>query len=230
VTAKTRRRLMVCFIAVALTLPIETVLLRALSSSTSQDARGWADSLSDASADSASASIQSLPFEYRKALMRKLGPGQRAKVWQSHIRGYIAQNSRLDASTQALLYNAASLATPENFGNAGADVRSEMAIVAEQVAVVLGRDTAEYLFYYIGDKDRKALASSLPISQQLAEFVRGTFIVQAAREDCDCSTQFGCDVPYHCDGNQDCIKDEEWPMCGWWWNQECNGLCMPGLG
>jgi hypothetical protein len=230
VTAKTRRRLVVCFVAVALTLPIETVLLRALSSSTAQDARAWASSLSADAAESAAGDIQSLPFEYRKALMRQLGPGQRSKVWRSHVLGYIDQNSGLDAATQALLYNAAALATPENFTNASADTRSQMAIVAEQVAVVLGHDTAEYLFYYIGAKDQKALASNLPVTQQLAELVRGTFIVQAAREDCDCHVAFGCDAPLHCDGNQDCIKDEEWPMCGWWWNQECNGLCMPGLG
>ncbi len=227
-TAKNRRRLVVCFVALALTLPIETVLLRALSTSTTQGARDWATSLSADQAASAAARIQSLPYAYRRAVMRVLTPEQRAKVWQSHIQDYISQNSGLDQATQTLLQNAASLATPQAFASATQAERSGMAIVAEQVAVVLGRDEAEYLFYRLGPKD-VSVASGLPVAERLAEFVRSTFVVQADIEDCDCSTAFGCDAPGHCDGNQTCIKDDEWPMCGWWWNQECNGLCMAGI-
>jgi len=219
----------VCFIAAALTLPIETVLLRALSTSTPQAARDWAGSLSDDARASAADDIQRLPFAYRRALMRTLAPTVRARVWRGHILGYIANNKGLATSTQALLYNAAALATPDNFVSPSADTRSQMAIVAEQISAVLGRDQAEYLLYRLGPKD-PTLSAALPIGKKLEEFVRGTFVVQAAREDCDCSTAFGCDAPNHCDGNQDCIKDDEWPMCGWWWNQECNGLCMIGIG
>lgn len=228
-TAKTRRRLVVCFVALALTLPIETVLLRALSTSAPQAAREYASQLSAEQLQSASANIQTLPFAYRRAIMRQLSPGQRANVWRGHILRYVDQNSGLDASTKALLNNAAALATAKNFANADAETRSEMTIIAEQISVVLGRDQAEYLLYSLGPKELK-FATGLPVGQMFAEFVRGTFIVQAAREDCDCSTAFGCDAPSHCDGNQDCIKDDEWPMCGWWWNQECNGLCMAGIG
>jgi hypothetical protein len=219
----------VCFVALALTLPIEAVLLRALSTSTQQAARDWASSLSADQAAAAGARIQALPFAYRRAVMRVLNPTQRAEVWQSHIENYLAENKGLDASTQALLKNAAALATPQVFASATQAERSEMTIIAEQIAVVLGRDEADYLLYRLGPKDVK-VASGLPVSERLAEFVRGTFVVQADIEDCDCSTAFGCDAPSHCDGNQTCIKDDEWPMCGWWWNQECNGLCMMGIG
>lgn len=226
-TAKTRRWLVVSLVALGLTLPAETILLRAVSTTSKQAAKDWADSLASDQAPPWAANIQSLPFEYRRALMGRLAPQARANVWRNHIYQYLAAHPELDISTAALLYNAASLVTGESLSAPTAEVRGQMAAVAEQVAVILGRGEADYLFYRLGPKDA-TLASALPFDQKLAEFIRGVFVAQARVEDCDCSLSFGCDFPSHCDAGPTCNKHDEWPACGWWWNQECNGLCLAG--
>jgi hypothetical protein len=218
----------ICLAAVVLTLPVETILLRAVSTSTAQAARDWAGARSSDELQKAASQIQSLPFEYRREVMRRLPPAARAGVWRGHIVSYAGQHPGLDASTQALLYNAASLATPEAFSNPTDELRTQLGVIAEQAKVLLGSDDADYLFYRLGPKDLK-IASGLPASQMLANFVRSTFIVEAAPEDCDCAVSFGCDAPNHCDGAQTCTHITEWPACGWWWNSECDGLCMPGI-
>jgi hypothetical protein len=218
----------VCFVTVALTLPVESILVRAVSTTTPQAAKDWAQSLSAGDLQNAAGNIQTLPYLYRREVMRRLSPGARAVVWRTHIFDYINTHKDLDASTQALLYNAASLVTPEALSNPRADLRTQLTLVAERTAVVLGRTEAEYLFYRLGAADNR-LASALPLADRLAEFVRSRFVVEASREDCDCSLSFGCDVPGHCDGNWDCTKDDVWPMCGWFWDQECNGLCVAGI-
>lgn len=227
-TAKTRRRLAVCLVVVGLTLPAETILLRALSTSTTQDAADWAQSLAEDQVPPAAAQIQSLPFAYRRALMARMAPQARAAVWQNHIKAYVARHSNLDAASLALLDNAASLVTGDALSYPTSELRVQMSIVAEQTKVLLGADEADYLFYRLGPKD-VTLASALPIGHQLTNFVRSVFVVQARVEDCDCHLGFGCDAPGHCDDGPTCNKYDTWPACGWFWNQECNGLCLLGM-
>ena len=92
-TPKTRRRLVVCLVAVALALPIETILLRAGTVTTQQAAATWATSLTSDQASSAARSIQSLPFDYRRALMQVL-PARRCGTRTSS-----ATSSGIPAST-----------------------------------------------------------------------------------------------------------------------------------
>ena len=227
--AKTRRRLIMCLVAVALTLPAETILLQALSTTSTQAvAQQWVASLPDGQVSVMSKSIQLFPFAYRREIMRRLSPGQRAAVWQNHITQYIGDHPELDDSIVAMLYNAASLITPREFDRPTDAVRTEIGTIAEQIRVVLGKAEADYLFYRLGPRDN-AFASAEPIGQRLANYVRGIFVVQARTEDCDCSTSFGCDEPGHCSSSVSCNRDENWPMCGWFWNQVCDGLCLAGL-
>lgn len=228
-SAKTRRRVLICIVAIALTLPAETILLRALTQTSNQAAADWAASLGEDQIPPAAANIESLPFAYRRALMARLAPQARAAVWQSHILRYISDHATLDQATLALLYNAAALATAENLSSPSADTRTQMSLLAEQVSVILGRPEAEYLFYRLGPKDVTASAA-LPLAERLGELVRGTFVVEARVEDCDCHMGFGCDAPNHCSQELPCNKVQPWPACGWWWNEECDGLCLAGLG
>ena len=220
---------MVCFIAVALTLPVESILLRAVSNQDVQQvARQWAAQLSVSQADGAANQIQSYPFAYRREIMRVLPPARRASVWRNHIVRYVGANPGLSDSVKALLYNAASLATPSEFTTPTDDGRNALAIIAEQTKVLLGKDAADYLFYRLGPADG-TFASAEPLGQKLATYVRNIFVVEARDEDCDCAMSFGCDAPSHCSTAMSCNTVNQWPMCGWWWNSPCDGLCMAGL-
>ena len=128
-----------------------------------------------------------------------------------------------------MLYNAASLATPSEFDQPSDAVRTEVGIIAEQIKVLLGKDEADYLFYRLGPRDG-AFDSQVPITEKLAGYVRSIFVVQARTTDCDCSTAFGCDGGGNCSDGLSCVRDETWPMCGWFWNQVCDGLCVAGIG
>lgn len=227
----TRRRLIICALAVALTLPAESILLQALTTSDAKEAaRNWAQSLSADQLKASAGAIESYPFVYRRAILRSLAPADRAEVWRHHIEVYIASHPNLDSSVVALLEYAASLATTDEFTTPTDVGRAQISIVAEQTTILLGKEDTLELFYRLGPHD-VWFASGVPIGQQLANYVRGHFVVQADTEDCDCNTSFGCDgggVAY-CRGGVTCNRDENWPMCGWFWNQVCDGLCAVGL-
>jgi hypothetical protein len=219
----------VCFVAVALSLPIETILLRAGTTTSQQSARDWAGSLSLDQAVRVSGAVQTLPFEYRRSLMRVLPPAIRAAVWSAHIKRYIAAHPNLDSQSLSLLNAAASLATADAFSQPSTETRVRIAAIAQQIIMLLGAGEADYLFYRLGPRSA-SLASALPLTDKLAEFVRSQFVVEASREDCDCHVDFGCDSPGHCVGNVDCNKsDGSWPECGWFWMQQCDGLCYMGI-
>jgi hypothetical protein len=226
VNVKTRRRLFVCLVAVALTLPIESILLRAVSAADPQKvAADWVTSLSAADVLSASEQVQLYPFAYRREIMRVLSPGQRADVWRKHILRYVDNHPNLDPSTAALLYNAAALATADTFSKPTDEVRSAIGIVAEQTSILLGKGEADYLFYRLGAPDG-TFTSAEPIAQKLANYFRNVLVVQARGGDCDCSTSFGCNGQSGgCGGSGSCTRDETWPMCGWFWNDVCDGTC-----
>jgi hypothetical protein len=228
-TAKTRRRLIVSLVTVALTLPAETILLQALSTPSPQlAARHWVAKLSAQQTIAASRSMQAYPFAYRREIMRRLSPAERAAVWRNHIQGYIDAHPGLDESITALLYNAASLATPEEFAKPTDIVRGQVGVIAERIKVLLGKDQADYLFYRLGPSDG-TISGAEPIAERLTNYVRTLFVVEARDEDCDCSSNFGCDGAAHCTDQLSCNRDEDWPMCGWFWNQTCDGLCVAGI-
>jgi hypothetical protein len=232
VTAQTRRRLVMCFLAVALTVPAESILLKALTSSSQQDmARTWAQSLSDDQRGAAAGVVESYPFTYRRELMRVMPPAARAATWRRHIAKYIALHPNLNEATIALLSEANSLATESEFTTPTAEGRAGIARIAEQTRLLLGTDDTLDLFYRLGPKDG-TFASAAPLSDKLASYLRTHLIAQAFEEDCDCSTSFGCDSGggTYCRGGISCNRDENWPMCGWWWNEICDGLCWAGMG
>jgi len=97
---------------------------------------------------------------------------------------------------------------------------------------LLGPSDTLDLFYRLGPKDG-TFASAAPVTDQLATYLRAHFVAQASEaEDCDCSTSFGCDSGggTYCRSGVSCNRDENWPMCGWWWNEVCDGLCWAGIG
>jgi hypothetical protein len=229
VTGRARRRVVFAVLVVALTLPAESVLVRALEApDQTAAARQWATQLSSPDLSVVAARIVAYPYVYRRAVMAALPPALRAIVWRTHIQSYADQHPELGPQTTALLYSMVDLITPA----AVSGDRSNNAAVADlatQIQAALGKDVTEYLLYRLGPKDAQVV-SALPFRERLANFARQQFIALAQKGgDCDCSTNWGCDLTSHCDGSTGCTPDDTWPMCGWLWNDECDGTCRGGI-
>ena len=234
VTASTRKRVIVALVAVALTLPAELVLLQALSNPDSRLAiKSWVAGLDAAELDSAAAQIQSFPVAYRRAIAKALSADRKAGVLQRHIQKYIDGHPALDSSALVLLETARAFVRPTLFERPTAADRAAAQVIGEQAVTLLGREDAEYLFARLGPRDGQ-FASVEPVGMRLANWVRGVFVAMADDAvDCDCNIDFGCDTNETCKAGSGCVVDTDWPACGWFWLQDCDGLCrvaLPGGG
>jgi hypothetical protein len=225
VTTRTRRTLFISFLVLALTLPAETILLKALQSPNDITAvQGWVADLDSAELTSAANQIQSYPFLYRKEIMRALTPDARSSVWRNHIATYIRQHPELGSDAVNALNAAIAVATPHALSADATKTEVAASVaVGEQISTLLGRDTAKYLLYYLGPVDG-TFASREPLTMKLASFVRSHFVVLA--ESCDCAMYFGCDIwGGECTQSTWCDSNSAWPACGWLFNSTCDALC-----
>ena len=102
-------------------------------------------------------------------------------------------------------------------------------LIADQISAIIGRGEAEYLFYRLGPRDEQ-IASIEPLGMRLTNYVRDLIVVLANAEDCDCSSEWGCEgYGSTCRTSVSCNVDNEWPSCGWLWNEDCNGLCNSAM-
>jgi hypothetical protein len=229
VTAKTKRRVFIALVVAALALPAETILLKALSSPTADDAaQSWVTGLSTADLVRESGRIQGYPFAYRRAIMGALTPELRSHVWRSHIYSYIQTYSSLDADAVAALMAAAAAASPDAFSQPSDATRAQASAAASDVEARLGREVAEFLLHRLGPKDGQ-FASLEPVTDKIARLVRQSFVAMAFIEDCDCNMDFGCGGGMYCSDTTACRTVESWPACGWFWNETCDGLCKAGF-
>ena len=229
-TASTRKRVVIALVAVALTLPAELVLLQALSNPNSRLAvSSWVAGLDAAELDSAAAQLQSYPQVYRRAILKALSSDRKADVLQRHFQKYIDAHPDLDSSALVLLQTAKAFVRPSLFDQPTAADRAAASVIGEQAVTLLGRDEAEYLFARLGPRDGQ-FASLEPVSMQVTNWVRGLFVAMADEAaDCDCNLDFGCDAGTYCKSGTGCTVDTEWPACGWFWMQDCDGLCRVGM-
>jgi len=222
---KTRRHLFVSLIVIALSLPVEGILLQALSSSPRDVIRTWVSSLSLADLQEISHDLPAYPLDYRKAVMAQLTPKMRAAIWLEHIDRYIAAHPDLSSDALPVLGALRTVITPEMLGTPTADVRAQVSSLAEQLSSVLGKDETEYLLYRLGPRDG-TFASAEPISHKLTNTVRGWIVVLANAGGCDCSTGSSfCAASSDCVSSSGCEVDDSWPMCGWLWSDPCDGSC-----
>lgn len=229
-TATTRTRLLVCLVAVAVLLPVETILLRAISTPDSQDAvRSWVAGLSTAELVGAADQIQRYPLSYRKEIMRALPADQRSGVWRDHLQTYIDTHPALDETSAIAIQAAMGLLSPAAFEAPDRAVRDQLVLVGEQLTELLGREEAEYLLYRLGPVDG-TFVSLEPLTERFANYVRQMVVALAQQDDCECSTSFGCDgQTTHCSDTIGCEPYDDWPACGWGWYQECDGMCKLGM-
>ena len=226
-TAKTRRRVFLSFLVLALTVPAETILLKALQSSDDTEAaRQWVDSLDSPRLTSAADAIQAYSFVYRQQIMRALSPEARAAVWRTHIEGYIAAHKELDGAAVDALRGAQRALTGRALSDdAAAADRDALQASARQIETLLGLDEARYIAHDLGPRT-STFASADPLMLKLASFVRGQVALLARNTACDCADDAGCGYyETYCSSSQGCQSDNSWPMCGYWWNTPCNGLC-----
>jgi len=229
VSPKTKRRVFVSVLMVALTLPAEVVLLKAMQSPNDKVAADqWVADLDVASLDAAAKSIQSYSVPYRRAIMGALSPDARAGVWRDHIDQYIANHRGLDSAALGALAAAETALTPTVLGDkAKAAERATLEAAGKQIEAVLGVEEANYLARDLGARS-PTLANAEPLLDKLASLVRNQFILLARSPDCDCAGDQECGYYIsYCSGSAGCHADGSWPMCGYWWNSPCNGLCSP---
>ena len=79
-TTHTRRLLVLATFVVVLTIPAEMVLLQAITQDSREAAAAWADGLSAADADAYSGQLGQLPIQYRKKILRRVGPERGAEI------------------------------------------------------------------------------------------------------------------------------------------------------
>lgn len=228
-TTRTRRLVFVSALLVALMLPAEIILLRAVVvPSQSQAVREWTEGLRQGELAAAAAQIQHYPFQYRREIMRRLAPAERSNVWRAHLRQYLASHPTLPAADVQLIQTASTILSPAAFADPTEARRTALEDVANQIVGSLGREEAEYLLYQLGPKDG-AFASFEPLAMKLQNKVRGMFALVAQAYDCNCTMSFGCQGgDTICSNQVSCAPDSDWPACGWGWWQTCDGMCFAG--
>lgn len=224
---KTKRRVFVSMLMVALTLPAEVVLLKALQSPNDKiAATGWAAELDGSSLKAAAESIQSYSIAYRRAIMGALSPDRRAAVWRRHIDQYLANHRHLDDAAVGALKSARAALTPTVLGEkATARERANLEAAGKVLDAVLGEEESNYITRDLGTRTT-TLAGAEPLLDKLANYARSQFILMARLSDCDCAADRDCGyyVSY-CNTSYGCNVSTGWPMCGYFWNTPCNGMC-----
>jgi hypothetical protein len=217
--------------ALLLTLPAESILLKAISTPTqAQAAQQYAQALSPDQLSTAAASIQGYPVAYRRAIMTALPAQLRAATWQNHIEAYLAANPNIDPAATQALEAAIALLTPDLLSRAAtAAERTEIHAIAGQVTTSLGKDTALNLLYNLGPADG-TFVSTEPLTNKIAAFLSRTFAVRADASDCNCNQGWGCGSGSggECSGSSGCNTVTGWPACGWLWEDPCDGSCSNG--
>ncbi|MEO8480981.1 MAG: bacteriocin fulvocin C-related protein [Acidobacteriota bacterium] len=227
-TTRTRRLLFVSVLFFLLALPAETMLLRAVQTPTQEVAiQQWGTSLDDKSLAVAGDQIQRYPFKYRQSIMAASTPQRRSDIWRRHLMTYLKAHQELDLTTVNAINAAAALATPEYLSEPTSETRAQVHVVADQIVSLLGRDQAEYLLFYLGPKDG-TFASFEPMAMKIENKLRDMFTLQAFSQQCDCAQNWGCpDWRYACVNWSQCAMGNGWPQCGWFWEETCDGGCVP---
>jgi hypothetical protein len=228
VTVRTRRRVVLCALVIAFTLPLETVLLRAISTpDASQAIRTWVSGLSTDRLETAAQFIHAYPFAYRREIARALSPTLRSGVWRRHIRIYLEAHPDLPPPAVELLHDAARLVTPEFFSAPTSEERASAKSIGDQLERLVGREEAELALYRLGPREG-TFTSLEPISERAANWVRRAMVALAFNEEsCECATGWGCGGGggQTCKSSSSCTPDDDWPACGWLWTETCDGVC-----
>lgn len=231
-TTRTRRLVLLAALAVAVTIPTEMVLLQAITQDTRTAAATWANGLSPRDLLFESGRIEHFPIQYRKAMLRRLGPARGAAIWQRHITRYRDAHAELSAEQVEVLNSVLGLISAETFAFPTTDERAASQLLADRVGELFGDDVKRYLMHDLGPRNVTFIAQATPIRQRLQDFVREHFVVNAGDGGrCDCIDDYECDDAGSGDSECEksatsgCTLDPLWPACGFLWLETCDGKC-----
>jgi hypothetical protein len=234
-TASTRRKLMLCLVIGLIALPAEALLLPvARTPNPAEAAVEWTATLDDADLREAAGNIDAYPALYRRAIMAKLSPTDRAFAWRTFFENYRASHPSLSSSQIAVIEDAMALATSDAFVlPVRPEVKERINLVFERATREFGKAAAAELFVTLGPR-MPARANALPLTQRIADRVRSWRVASAQEEDpypdCNCNPEMDtCDImpdPWlQCSELFTCNFDLVWPMCGPFWAWACTGWC-----
>jgi hypothetical protein len=229
VGTSTRRLAFFAVIVVAITVPAEVLLLRALAVPDQKEAiREWAMSLGPDRLAVETARLQAYPVLYRRELLRAAWPDLRSKTIQAHFDSYLRSRSGLDVNAVALVTTLRSMAVPRMFDTPSEAEKDEVRGVARQLATIIGDDEAAYLMERFGPADG-TFASFEPTALYLTNRIRGLFVPLAQGFECDCELDRGCYSPgTSCSHESGCSPYFGWPACGYLLLDPCTGGCLIG--
>jgi len=230
-TAGTRRRLTACLVLGLIALPAEALLLPvALTPDPAVAAVEWVASRSAEELDPATVEIDAYPELYRRAIMGRFEPVDRAVVWRRHFNDYLDSHPDLNVTQRMILREAIELAGPEAFvPPLSPDLQAKLQQVFLEAQLHLGEDAKE-LFVTLGPADPKE-ANALPLRQRLADGIRGWRSANAERTGCNCNADLDTCTVWpesewlECSELFTCEMDLDWPMCGPLWSWACVGWC-----
>lgn len=229
----TRRRVVLAVLVVALTLPLESVLLQAVSAADSKQAAAqWVASLSVDSLAQVANDLQNYPQVYRRAILAALTPDRRSAVVRGFLGQYLANHIDLSDTAVSLINQAIAVASPQNLSAPPATARAQARSIGEQLKATIGTEDAMMLLYQLGPKDG-TFASHEPLKLKASNWLRSKLVAVAAMfaADCDCNQDFGgCGIFSSCKSGTSCNPIEPWPACGWLWMDNCDGQCTRNYG
>ena len=225
----TRRLAFCAVLVVAITIPAEVLLLRALAVPDQKEAiREWAMSLGPDRLSVEAARLQAYPVLYRRELLRAASPELRSKTIQAHFDHYLASRPGLDINAVALVTTLRSMATPQMFDRPSELEKGEARGVARQLATIIGDDEAVYLMERFGPADG-TFASFEPTALYITNRMRGLFVPLAQGFECDCELDRGCYAAgTTCSHQSGCSPYFGWPACGYLLLEPCTGGCVVG--
>jgi len=230
-TPATRRRVTLCLVVAALTLPVELVLVPvAWNPDPDAAAADWVSTLAPADLRVASYEIERYPAQYRRAMMTALTPEDRAAAWQAQFDRYVDTHPGLSVDERAVVAEARALLTPAAFTPPlSQDLSDHVDATFKRTVEVLGDAAAKELFVTLGPADPGS-ANALPLRQRLADSVRSWRVASARRTGCNCNIDIDtCDIGQDpwlaCSELYTCQFDLSWPMCGPLWSWACTGWC-----
>lgn len=231
-TARTRWRLTLCLALAVVALPAEALLLPvALTPDPGEAAMNWVADRSGDELNAAAMEIDAYPVTYRRAIMARLDPATRSDVWRSKFQAYLDAHPDLNVTQRFIVEEAIALAGPDAFQlPLSAELQGRLQQVFGEAQLHLEGNAAQELFVSLGP-EQPVVASALPLSQRLADRIRGWRTASAGRADCNCNTDIDtCTVwpeePWlECSELFTCSMDLTWPMCGPLWSWACTGWC-----
>ena len=184
--------------------------------------------LDGASLRAAAESIQSysVAISSRRSWAR-CHPTRRAAVWRYHIDQYVASHEESRRRRGGALRAARAALTPTVLGEkATARERANLEAAGKVLDAVLGEEESNYITRDLGTRTT-TLAGAEPLLDKLANFARTPVHPDGAARATVNARPIGTAVTTSRTATRvtGANVSTGWPMCGYFWNSPCNGMC-----